>query len=132
MEDIKLFIISNCPLATVRLYKYTAAIMIQQIGKKPYNAPCTPDHNDNPTGIRYKRTATSRAMIMVSRLAIYPFIFFIINAQKMNIIGIKAANADRAMLLKGLTSWVQVIIAFSDFYVSKKQTTFYTVFKFSL
>src|SRR5690606_19883680 len=38
-DAIKFLIISNWPPATVRLKRYTAEIMIQQIGSSPYSAP---------------------------------------------------------------------------------------------
>src|SRR5438094_820316 len=58
--------------------------------------------------------AISKAITTANKLAWYPFIFLIIKAQKIKMIGMTATNADIAMLLKGSITCVQFIILFVE------------------
>ena len=49
------------------------------------------------------------AMAVASKLALYPFVFFTINAQKMTSTGITATSADREILLNGSMTCFQCI-----------------------
>src|SRR5215210_4698951 len=51
IEARKCLMISNWPLLIVILNKKTAAIIIQQIGNKPYKAPLTVESNASFTGM---------------------------------------------------------------------------------
>jgi hypothetical protein len=53
--------------------------------------------------------AITNAIKTANRLAWYPFIFFIIKAQKIKSIGRTATKADRVMLLKGSITCVHFI-----------------------
>src|SRR5690606_3068468 len=108
IDAIKLRMTSNCPPSTVRLKRYTAVIMIQDIGNRPYSAPCTPERSARSKGIRYTTTASTIANARVSRLARYPFIF-LYSAVKMNTIGMEATRGERTMLSKGSMVWVHCI-----------------------
>lgn len=55
-------------------------------------------------------TAISNAINIANKLALYPFIFLMINAQKIKMIGSTATNADKTMLLKGSMTCVQFIL----------------------
>jgi hypothetical protein len=106
MKDL---ITSNCPLFTVALNKNTAPIIIQQIGKNPYIAPYKADKSAVPNGMPYAKIETASATMAVSKLALYPFIFFIINAQKMNRMGNDATSADIIRFPNGSVSCVYFI-----------------------
>src|SRR5678810_872034 len=95
MEAMKCLMIPNCPLLTVILNKKTAVITIQQIGNKPYNAPFAVERRASFTGIPYTKMAMTIAIAIAIKLALYPFIFFMINAQKIKSIGTIAINADK-------------------------------------
>jgi hypothetical protein len=100
-KAMKLLIISNWPLTTVTLYKNTAPIIIQQMGNNPYSTPWNVDKRASFKGIPYITIANKIATRTVNKLAKYPFIFFIINAQKINNTGIAATIADKVRLFNG-------------------------------
>ena len=70
MVAIKLLMISNWPLFTVRLNKNTAAIMIQQMGNRPYIAPLSVDSKASFTGMPYATIAMTTAIKVARRLAL--------------------------------------------------------------
>jgi hypothetical protein len=57
----------------------------------------------------YMIVATATETRKVNKLALYPFIFFRIRAQKINRIGNDASNADNARLDNGSMTCVQFI-----------------------
>lgn len=77
------------------LNKNTAVTTIQQIGKRPYKTPFAVDKKASFTGIPYITTAITIAIAVASKLAVYPFIFLMISAQKIKRTGIIATRADK-------------------------------------
>jgi hypothetical protein len=100
---------SNCPLLTVILKRKIALIISQQIGNNPYRAPCAVDNKAKFKGMPYTTRAIRIAITVANIIALWPFIFFIISAQNIKIMGTIATRADKAILLSGLTTCVQVI-----------------------
>ena len=77
------------------------------MGNKPYIVPYKNDKKASFAGIPYTIIATNKATSAVNRLALNPFIFFMINAQKINMIGAAATKAERPMLCIGSMICVQ-------------------------
>jgi len=69
IEDIKCLMTSNCPLLTVILKRKMAPMIIQQIGNKPYKAPCAVDSSASFTGIPYTIRAISIAIKVAINMA---------------------------------------------------------------
>ena len=95
MDDL---IISKLPDLIIRLYKKTAKKISQHSGNRPFIAPKAVAESVVIIGILKTISATSMVSTKVNKVARYPFILLIANAQNRKNIGIAAHKAVKKTL----------------------------------
>lgn len=80
------------------------------MGNRPYKIPCPVDKIASDGGILYKMIASKTAIQVAIMLAQCPFIFFMINAQKIKAMGKRAAMAEKKIFPSGSIGCVHFMI----------------------